>query len=640
MIFLNYLKKQALLILALGISTWIIRESITTVKLYPVAPIPSPWLVYGIVLALTVLCFLTRKNPKMSYLIIPIFLAVSWDLLAKSALSLHAYIRSLPLLSYSAAYWIGIASIVFAFVCVALLTFVIWRYTDKYIAVRAGPRGVKIEKNPRKTKYNKKESQGHDIDLGEDLETKKTIQLEANSRFLHTIVMGTTGTGKTSMIFRPAIYQDILRMQAGENLSISVIEPTGDLVESIATICDQLGVRYVYINPEDVNTKKFNPLEGDSETVAEITRTILRSLFGKQDAFFAQVQETASRNVILLLKRFHGDDLKISDVARTLRDMHVLKKYVDELEKTDGETDLVQYFKIELLGKLKDKYQQFAMGLRMQLEDISGNQLLKNILEHKSDINLDEHLKGGTVFLVNTSLGKLGKLGNTFGQFIIMHIQHAVFRTTGTEWDRTPHYLYVDEFPCYINPDFERLLAIGRKYRCACMVAMQSYSQLEIEGKRAFSDNIMNSCRNKIIFGGMEGQDALRFQRELGKDEYVQKQYTYDTKIITPELFPDKYRTTLKEVERYSSTYLQELPFGHYVYRFVTNNKLDEPREASGRFLDDKTIGKKVEKSNGAKKPTLRERFAKMTAKKSEKPKKQIQIVTTEEFSEDNFFTE
>lgn len=54
----------------------------------------------------------------------------------------------------------------------------------------------------------------------------------------------------------------------------------------------------------------------------------------------------------------------------------------------------------------------------------------------------------------------------------ILHFQQAVFRRQGAEQSRTPHILYIDEFPRHMNLDFQRLLAIGWSFTCAIVLAL------------------------------------------------------------------------------------------------------------------------------------------------------------------------
>src|SRR5690606_32693826 len=110
-----------------------------------------------------------------------------------------------------------------------------------------------------------------------------------------------------------------------------------------------------------------------------------------------------------------------------------------------------------------------------------------------------------------------------FGMFSAMHLQNGAFRRPGTEKTRTPHFLIIDEYSRYINPDVELFLSVAAEYVVSGVFATQSLGQLEIEsGKisgRAMKRAILTSCRNKIAFGGLSAEDAKEFAEEFGKDE-------------------------------------------------------------------------------------------------------------------------
>ena len=52
--------------------------------------------------------------------------------------------------------------------------------------------------------------------------------------------------------------------------------------------------------------------------------------------------------------------------------------------------------------------------------------------------------------------------------------------------------LYVG-VPRYTNPNFEKLLAIGRSFRCAAVLALQTAVQAELDGSRTFTE-VMNEA--------------------------------------------------------------------------------------------------------------------------------------------------
>ncbi len=406
----------------------------------------------------------------------------------------------------------------------------------------------------------------------------RPVIIKHHDRYLHTMCIGTTGTGKSSRVLKPMIEQDLKAIAKGEKLGVTIIEPKGDFADDVAAMCRSLKVPYIYINPLNPATPRFNPMSGEPELVAEIMRTVLRSLFGRQEAFFRLNQEVAARNTALLVKKIKGEDATMLDMVEALREQSILAMMVSNLERAEGESALTQYFKTEVMGDMKDKIQQFTLGLRLQLEDITGNQMMRRVMIGKSDVDLDKHLAEGGVLIINTAMGELGKLGDAFGQFIMMHFQQAVFRRKDTERTRTPHVLYIDEFPRYVNPDFERLLAIGRSYWCATVLALQTTAQMVHEDRPTFRDIVLETCRNKIILNLGSEEDAKRFSKEFGEYEVIKQTPSYkrDGMLIIPWRL-DSMREEFRTKERYSYTDLMELPRYHAVVRTVVDGQPQQP---------------------------------------------------------------
>ncbi len=395
-----------------------------------------------------------------------------------------------------------------------------------------------------------------------DVEICKTrsgpLILKHMDRYTHTLVVGTTGTGKTSRVLKPMIYQDLLAIAGGEKIGLTVIEPKGSFAADVAEMCRSMRIPCTFINPEDPNTAAFNPLEGEPEPVSEIMRTVLRSLFGRQEAFFRLNQEVMARNTALLVKEVFGNEATMEHMIRVLRDSTQMSQAVNQLRKKRGDTAaVVQYFAKEVMGEQQDKIQQFTLGLRQQLEDITNNTLMRRVLLRKSDIDLHRHLSEGGVLVVNTAMGALGKLGDVFGQFIALHVQNAVFGRPGPEHTRTPHILYVDEFPRYLNPDFERMLSIGREYRCGTVLAVQTIAQLRTDDSPNLQERVLETCRNKIALTLGSNVDAQFFSKEFG--EYIardeQDSYRYQSDGLFTMMRPDsvKYQDRSKPVFPYTT---------------------------------------------------------------------------------------
>lgn len=455
------------------------------------------------------------------------------------------------------------------------------------------------------------------------------IVWQGSDCFTHMLAVGPTRCGKTATILKPMIYQLLLQKKRGVPLGLSVVEPKGDVAEMVNEMCLEMDIPCIHVDPNKTDSASFNPMEGETDTVAEATVVVLKGLFGKQDAFFATVQELSARNVTKLLKELHGDDMDIIDVMNTLRDQHVLQQKVSELKHRDGMTDLVHFFESELLGSMREKYQQFVIGLRAQLENIVSNEALRTIMTGRSDVNIDEHLESGGVLAVNTALGKLRKAGDAFGQFMIMHLQNGTFRRPGTEDTRIPHFLIVDEYSRYINPDVEIFLSLAAEYRVAGIFATQSLGQLEIEsgnlGPKAMKQAILTSCRNKICFGGISAQDAKEFAEEFGKDKVIMRQSTYKNRILLPRLFPDSYRDTEDEEYRFDPTDLMDgIPRFNFVHKLLQDGTPQKPALAKGQFVPRnwKELREWEDEASGNKLSNFISRFRQRIDKKREKTTK------------------
>ncbi|KXG76730.1 type IV secretory system conjugative DNA transfer family protein [Thermotalea metallivorans] len=511
--------------------------------------------------------------------------------------------------------------------------------------------------------------------LGKSTTKGEYVTVPEIDRFGHMLIVGPNGSGKTSKIIKPCIWQDLLDIKRkkkryedfikketekanraieaikARNISLeeklekiqkildakeksikeinpqeykaglSIIEPKGDLCEDVVKMCQTLDLPYIYIDPLNPNTHKLNIMQGDPDIIAESNRTVLRNLFGKQEAFFAQVQETTARNTILLLKKILGDKIDIIDVIRALRSESHMMSYLNAYRNRYGDDDLVEYFTTEVFGTLKDKFYQFALGLRQQLEDIGQNRYLQRVLIGNSDIDLDKHLEEGGILIVNTAMGTLGKLGDVFGQFVMNHLQNAVFRRPGNEKTRPYHYLWVDEAPRYINPDLERLLAIGRSYRCSTNLAVQTTAQLQLETNRLFDQVVLTNCKTKIIFGGLPADEAKIFEKEFGADKKNIKQYTYQYNQVVPmpALLPKSYRASEKEENRYTYTEIMELQSwqkeAEALVKYTAYGAIQPPEKIitslgdysklPDEFIEDEKKVQKLEKIKKAKKEVI-----------------------------------
>ncbi|MEP7167726.1 MAG: type IV secretory system conjugative DNA transfer family protein, partial [Candidatus Woesebacteria bacterium] len=175
---------------------------------------------------------------------------------------------------------------------------------------------------------------------------------------------------------------------------------------------------------------------------------------------------------------FTVPDATIFTVYALLTDPAFQKRVTKTLEDEN-----LQHFWQNEFGKAGN-YQVVKMvsGVTAKIGRFLFSPIAKRILEQPhSTINFDDILNSGKILLCNLSEGKLGEdTSQLLGTTIIAKIQLAAMHRSRLELkNRTPFYLFIDEFQNFATSSFTKLLSGGRKFGLRLTIAEQSTSQQE-----------------------------------------------------------------------------------------------------------------------------------------------------------------
>lgn len=479
---------------------------------------------------------------------------------------------------------------------------------------------------------------GYKVDLDKDKITDKPVILPAKDRFLHMLIIGPTGCGKTSQSIIPMIWRDInnpLKIN-GKPLGVTVLEPKGDLAEKVYAMVNYknevideaveegsydpmlhgLKRKVLYFNPILNDCPYFNPLVGEEDDVIENMCTTFNMLNADSPQYFKDMTDGLVRRSVKLLKRLLGDEATLLDLNTLVWNVgdEGRKNYVMPLRKMsrmpDGRPirpdiksendELIDWFLNDYyagIGGAKGapKTYENTSGVRTQISKLVSNKYLKKVLNpprkgedgyeeslHVKHINFDEALAEGYVITMSTCQGKLRDLGRFLGYFIILQLQAAVFRRPGNENTRTHNMLYIDEFQVYSNPGFSDMLTQGRSYRVASHLATQARAQIGMgSGKdgKSFIELVSTNCRNKLIYPGISFTDAKFYSDEFGTELVSKEEIGYNEKYIfnTADTTKVSRRITEKDEQRFTPTAIMDRPFGQITYRIVSHNSVQPP---------------------------------------------------------------
>lgn len=415
----------------------------------------------------------------------------------------------------------------------------------------------------------KKEEQIDELIMKPDLVEKKIQQQHADvnevipyeDRFLHFLIIGPTGCGKTSQMLIPMSLQDIQNPDAG----VTIIDPKGDFAQKVAMMAEVYGRGKVndpngkvfYFDPSLKNCPYFNPLAGKEADVVENIAMTFRMMNPDSPTFFLDLDETLVRNAVKVLKRLdrdcgmEGQYANLIQLSRLLQNSNNAgRQLISDLAKVSTSTpeeakenlDLISFFQSDYFAERSKTYENTS-EIRSQVAKLTSNPYLRDVLNpdptkgQKNDLDFDRLLSEGCVFCISTAQGTLQGLSKFLGYFLILQLQSAVFRRPGNEDNRRPHFLYIDEFQEYATPGFGRMLTQGRSYRVSCILATQARAQMAMGGGKdgkGFVDLVSTNARNMILFPGGNNEDNEYYSKLFGEYEKVEEVTGYSEKMWNP----------------------------------------------------------------------------------------------------------
>ena len=454
-----------------------------------------------------------------------------------------------------------------------------------------------------------------DTYMGKFLDTGEYNVVPYKDRFLHTLVLGVTGCGKTSQSLLPMVAHDV---QCPE-LGVVCLDPKGDFAEQVyalAKINNRNDV--VYFNPTLANCPYFNPLIGDIDSVSECLVTTFKKLENEQQTFFANMDEMLMRRCIKVVKRVKGDSATLDDISTLMSDANgggkeMLNK-LSELPGNDVELkenrELISWFLNDYYteispekGKNSTKTYEQCSGVRNQVSKLLANSLIKKILcpdktidemEPGEYLDFDGILEKGGVLAMSSAQGDLRELGTFIGFFLILSFESAVFRRPGDENTRRGVIFYVDEFQKYANEGYNDLLTMGRSYRVASVLATQTREGIKANSSpsegQTLLETVSSNCRNKIIYPGCSYNDASYYSKEFGEYKRVKERRSYSKKrgafsSIDMGSQSESISSEEKMTPMFYPVEIQQRTFGEAVTQVVRNNTVQKPCAVKLEFI-------------------------------------------------------
>jgi len=373
----------------------------------------------------------------------------------------------------------------------------------------------------------------------------RAVRLPPGTRDRHTYVLGSTGTGKSTLLFR-MILADML---AGE--PVILIDPHGDLYRDVLAAVPAARRNDLFlIDPSSPKQLPgFNLLDLPP---GPLRRRHADFLVGEMLRFFEETYDMRTcggpmfelffRNTLLLMCLYqppalkpalaesdHPRDRLIPTLNAPPQQCRRRKLSLGDLGlvMTDSElrAKLVRYctdpgvchFWTDIAPKTSgdSRYENFVPYITSKVNALTQSEFVSQLFcSERNEVRIADRMNRNQIILVNLDKGRIGAHECCLvGRMIMMEIFAAgLGRSARRAASRTPVNVYVDEFQHFVSDNSAAMLSEARKFGLRLTLANQNLSQLRrTHGTQDLLESVLGNVGNLILFR-MGVPDSRRFE--------------------------------------------------------------------------------------------------------------------------------
>lgn len=391
--------------------------------------------------------------------------------------------------------------------------------------------------------------------IGRSLVDNRELFLSRKERNFHLHIIGAPGKGK-SKLMELLIRSDIARGKAG----ICMIDPTGrlyrDVLQYAAYAHQDLADRFILLDFSGENDfiTGFNPIRKNADLSydRQLIMAAIQKAWKQRDNIETPRLNRWLPNILSLVILNQLTLLETKEITNTHDNTFrqaLLKNVQDPLTVGDW-AEFEHYNPHEKRIALESSINR--------LVPFVGDETIRNILGQETHVlDFKKILDEGKILLVNLH-GKT-KVHQQYTKLIGILIIHEIVRVAENRHDDDPFvkpfYLYIDEFGQLITQEVADALDRVRKRKLFFVLAHQTMAQLEDENTPTLKASVMTDCRVKVVFGGINANDAEYMANELFTGYF-------NFKTIKHVLQQPIFKPFLRQVETSSTTTSQSTSRG------------------------------------------------------------------------------
>ena len=325
--------------------------------------------------------------------------------------------------------------------------------------------------------------------LGYTAKKNTPVELTLEERSQGTYIIGTTGTGKSSLL-KNIVYQD---MNQDRTHGLCVIDPHGDLIDELLELVPPSREKDVILfDPMDTEHPfGLNLLACDRNDPHQI-RWVVSTVMGTLRRLFEYSWGPRLEHVLrhTLLTSMLLPDSTFIELLLLLTNENYRGQVIPDLQD-----QILKQFWADLPRSPRDRYDLISSTLNKISPFITDRSMRNIIGQPKNTFDLQHIMDEGKILFVNLSKGDLGEDNSSLLGAVLVNLVliAAMKRRSIPKDERRPFHLIVDEFQNFANESFSVLQSEARKFAVDVVVAHQFRDQLseQLKGSTLNVGNIV-----------------------------------------------------------------------------------------------------------------------------------------------------
>ncbi|MGP6151676.1 type IV secretory system conjugative DNA transfer family protein [Priestia flexa] len=336
----------------------------------------------------------------------------------------------------------------------------------------------------------------------------QNLKLETSRANEHTVVIASTGGGKTSSILIP-------QLLSFDNTSIVVTDPKAEIHNITSGIMRSKGYKVYHLNLYDISRSIGFDLLRSCKSIEDVEK-LSESLLSNAEGDWGKLSENLLTAVLIKVYANEGTvsdavDLLAGlsvdpvDLENTFADSHAAAKLaVREFLQTLGSDGLISSIFKTIQSELK-------VFKRQSMRDIQKQNLfdVMKLREEKSILYIsypEDESRLYSSFLSSFYYTLFNKTKN----FVREDQQQEFY----------PIQFLIDEFANIGRiPEFSTFLSTIRSKKMGVEIFLQSVDQLE-KNYKGEENIILENCKTKVVMSGVSSRSAQTFADLVGKEQY------------------------------------------------------------------------------------------------------------------------